>query len=271
VGFSSGYHIRSGRSIRSFLDGQETAKDRAERRNDMSDRFDEYTEELMRANSEIELARMKEVALKKQEESLAEVVRAEAGLDSLTNELYRQLRELEEKINVIKEPWDEKIRTFKRSAGEQKDKLWKLDRAIDFRKAQNMLVPGITTQMLAVEFIGFCTGKKIVGDVREVKHNRGKDIHVWAFKGYYGEHLVYIATGKKKMLSAIIVQKSQHVGNYIRNKDFGCKIDPKIKEKSKYHSSYREGLCLNEWLDKALVEWIGMDFKIKVEFWNNID
>ena len=196
----------------------------------------------------------------------------EAEREAKTLAMHQQLKELEEKILSIEEPYDKKISELNDKNGKRRQEMDSNLIVINFLAGEKMLKAGITTMEQAMTYMNLCAGKHY-GDEesREVKHTRGNNIHVWCFGDHCDHEKIYVAFGKTNMLSALSVEKADHIGDYTTNDEYGMRKVKDFETKTTHKSYYRTGVCMREWLDPELVEWsTGMRLSEKIEFFRRL-
>lgn len=195
----------------------------------------------------------------------------EAEKVAKTKTMHEQLAELQKEIEATEKPYDEKINEIRGKNNKRRQKMNSNLIVMNFLAGEKMLKAGITTMEQAMTYMNLCTGKHF-GDEesREVKHTRG-NIKVWCIGDHWENEKLYIAIGKTNMLSALSVEKANHIGDYTTNDEYGMKRVKNFETKTTHKSHYRTGVCMREWLDPELVEWsTGMRLSEKIEFFRRL-
>jgi len=223
----------------------------------------------------IEVVELKDLEQQKKssEEKVASYESAKQAMNAewktKTADLYKQQEEINEKIEVVEEPYKKKEREINNEVSKIEHSLWDINPALNFQKGEAILKAGIKTKEQAIEYVNLCWGRKCE-KVRELSHNHGKDVHAWAMPGQYADtHSIYFATGKNKLLSCLIIQKAQHVGDYTYVTEYGFKKAKDFNERTECPSDSRRGIRIKEWTDKELVTWKGLNPAERVKFWND--
>ena len=191
-------------------------------------------------------------------------------MEAKTESLRKEIEKLENKITEIEKP----ILKLQQTAEKEIELQQKAERDIEMARniafATELLKDGITTKDKAIQYIGLYIGRSYCTDtVREVKHERGADIKVWAFKSNW-DYMYYFAVKKGAMVSALKVEKARHAGDTTTTHSHGCKKVADFDKKVQQIWS-REGICMREWLNKDLVKWTGMNETEVIEFWNSCE
>jgi len=240
----------------------------------MNDKYTENVRELFKKNTMVRLEEVCAQLVNHENETKAELAKTIAEKGSRLKEFYKKLEDLNKEIEILEFPFDERIKELEGREINESRQVRDVNRALHLHQAKALLKKGINTR---AEFATYLTlaldlnYQKKIEDVREVKHSRGKDIKVWSWKFSYDDEVAYLALAKGKVWAGLLSEKAKYIGDYTTNDVYGCKVADDIKEKSKYKSNYRTGVCMNEWLDSALVEWVGMNDTEQMNFWNHID
>ncbi len=192
-------------------------------------------------------------------------------MDKQTKEIYKEIEALQQKANAIEEPIRKNINGLEKKINDTERMVWDYEIAINIVNAQELLKSGIKTSADVIKYAQYYSGRRKIeeSEVRQLGHDRGENIIVWAIKGgAWSRKMYYIAIRQNKFLSAIVVEKAQHAGDYTSNKSFGCHKVTDFDKKIEKKSYYREGLSMREWLNKELVKWDGMDDSETIKFWN---
>ena len=240
----------------------------------MSEIHSENVINLFKKNTKERLAEVHVQFINLQKETKIKLDETEAEMESATKELYNKIVKLQEEAEKIEAPYKKKIEGYRGRGCEIEGQVNVTRKALRLHEAKDLLQKGIETKDDFARYLEAILDLRVAKkaeDIREVKHSRGKDIHVWSWKTYYGENVAYLALTKGKVLAGLTSEKAKYIGDYTTNHEYGCKVADDIKEKSKYRSSYRTGACLHEWLDPDLVKWTGLSDKEQIEFWNRID
>jgi hypothetical protein len=196
----------------------------------------------------------------------------EEEIDKKTEELRKDIEKLEHQIDTIELPIKEQIKAIEEKIQSHREIERDGSIAIGIILAKEILDAGITTKADAIKYVcSYVGGKFKDTDFREVKHERGADIKVWAFKDRWGaDRMYYIAVSKGKMVAALKVEKASHRGDTTYTYEYGCRTTAAYDLKAKNNWN-RRGPCMREWLNKDLIEWNGMTRDEVVEFWNSYE